>query len=467
MQGPPGIPGLPAGGDAEATQFIAPIPGGPAPGGSGPGMLPPENGQGSAQFPGAGQGSDAEATQFIAPVPAQNAQGGPSGGQFDIRPGAPEDRIPPAEFDGLFRPDAPGEQDGRRLHAADARLRRGRAAQQYGRQPAGHQQPAAQQQPAYEPQQRASYEPPGQGPQDPSGRAGGRRKSSRLPMIALGVVAIAVIGLGAGALMSGGDSKDDSAPASASSPTGDAQAQPGADPAKQQAEALDKLLADSNNSRSAVIGAVGSIKSCTNLDEAAGDLHGAAQQRRGLVTQLKSLTIDKLPGNGELAASLTKAWQASASADDHYAQWAKQAKSGKVCKGGKPHRTQAAAAGDKSSGDATLAKNQAAKLWNAIATKYGLTERPRSSCRRGRRGPGRCGFRPGTLPLSRLQSASRDRAQEVVSVLPRVEPTSTKPFFCGHQPPVADDLEGHVRIDDPREAPAPPACPGNASAASA
>ncbi|MCZ1000271.1 hypothetical protein O1M63_22915 [Streptomyces mirabilis] len=47
---------------------------------------------------------DAEATQYIAPVPAE-----PGAAPYGIRPGGPEDRQPPAEFDNLFR-SAPGAQ---------------------------------------------------------------------------------------------------------------------------------------------------------------------------------------------------------------------------------------------------------------------------------------------------------------------------------------------------------------------
>ncbi|MEU3184498.1 hypothetical protein ABZ707_09840 [Streptomyces sp. NPDC006923] len=359
------LPPVPAPGDADATQYIAPVPQGPGQG-HGPGLPPPESAAEATQFlpsalsaPG---GSDADATQYIAPIPAQDTPAAPPGAPFGVRPGAPGERQPPAEFDSLFRTDGPGGpgQGGastQQLPPFDA----GRAPQPYRQQPAA----------PYEPQQRASHAPPG--------RAGGRRKSSRLPLIAGVVVGCAVLGLGAGALMSGGDdtpSGDDSTvAASASSQASESPADGAADPAKPQAEALDKLLADSNSSRAAVIRAVNDIKSCQNLDQAATDLRGAADQRRGLVTELKDLTIDKLPGHGDLASSLTAAWQASASADDHYAQWADQAKSGKVCRGGHARRTQQAAQGDRASGEATAAKKNASGLWNGIATKYGLSQR--------------------------------------------------------------------------------------------
>ncbi|NEE13368.1 hypothetical protein G3M58_43810, partial [Streptomyces sp. SID7499] len=147
------------------------------------------------------------------------------------------------------------------------------------------------------------------------------------------------------------------------------------DPAKPQAEALDKLLADSNNSRAAVISAVEKIKSCKELDRANTDLKGAAQQRRDLVTRLEALTVDKLPNNAELTASLNRAWKASAAADEHYATWARQAKKNKsVCKGGQARSTNETAKANQQSGVATQAKREASRLWNEIAAKYGLTK---------------------------------------------------------------------------------------------
>ncbi|MGW6744217.1 hypothetical protein ACWGDX_26395 [Streptomyces sp. NPDC055025] len=385
----PGVPGVPGAGDSDATQFIAPVPAGPGHGpGAGPGMLPPENAAEATQFlpspiPGAGAGPDADATQYIAPVPAQQApaQGvpaAPPGAPYGIRPGAPGERQPPAEFDNLFRTDAPGGGQGADSTQPLPQFDAGQGPQpQPSARRAAAPRAAA---PPYAQQQQTSYDPPGRAAaREQQGRSAGRRKSSPVPVIAAVVIGCAVLGLGAGALMSGGDDtpvQDDSKTvAAASSPPAESPGQSAPDPAKPQAEALDKLLADSGSSRAAVIAAVESIKSCDNLDQAASDLHDAAEQRRDLVTRLKDLTLDKLPGNGELASSLTDAWEASASADDHYANWAGQAKGKKNCRGGQARVTQQAAEGNRASGEATAAKQKAAKLWNGIATKYDLTER--------------------------------------------------------------------------------------------
>ncbi|NEE31811.1 hypothetical protein G3M53_41015 [Streptomyces sp. SID7982] len=306
----------------------------------------------------------------------------PGGAPYGIRPGAPGDRQPPAEFDNLFRSEEPAG-----------------ATQQMPRFDAGQQPPSPYQQQGYQPQQ------PSQGgalpPQAPGGYQSGlqgfqgraeddgpvpqqsgeapRRRSAHIPLIAAVVVGCAVIGLGAGALMSGGDDsgKDDKQPVAAQSSPSEAEptTKAAADPAKPQAEALDKLLADSNNSRAAVISAVEKIKSCKDLDRADADLRGAAQQRRDLVTRLEGLTVDELPQNAKLTAALNRAWKASAAADDHYAAWARQAKKNKsVCKGGQARSTNETAKANQQSGVATQAKREASTLWNAIAGKYSLTK---------------------------------------------------------------------------------------------
>jgi hypothetical protein len=126
-----------------------------------------------------------------------------------------------------------------------------------------------------------------------------------------------------------------------------------------------------------VINAVGNVKSCKNLGQAAKDLRDAAAQRNGLVTRLEGLTVDQLPAHAELTTALTNAWKASAAADNHYAAWADQVAGNrkKLCKGGQAKITGPAQAGHKESGTATTEKNKAAGLWNPIARKYTLTER--------------------------------------------------------------------------------------------
>ncbi|MFD6419157.1 hypothetical protein ACFWEG_22935, partial [Streptomyces sp. NPDC060194] len=211
----------------------------------------------------------------------------------------------------------------------------------------------------------------------------GRRAPSRLPMFAAVGIAIAVVGVGAGALLStGGDDdggQDDQAPVSASAPaapapSGSASASPSGDPvAKGQAAELDALLLDSNDSRASVIASVGKIRACQDLGTAAKDLRAAAGERNSLVTRLDGVEIGKLPSNVDLKASLRKAWQASAEADNHYAAWADQMAGKRGCKKGKARNTPQTAQAEAASGRATQAKERAAYLWNMIAKEHGLT----------------------------------------------------------------------------------------------
>ncbi|MDQ0909777.1 hypothetical protein QFZ22_005762 [Streptomyces canus] len=339
---PPVRPGaLPPEVSAEAAHYPRPHPQAPY------GAQPPQN---AAPGPGAPSGPDAEATQFIAPVPGQ-APGAPYGGE----------RQPPSEFDNLFR-GGPGGDGG-----AASTQQMPRFAQPETVPPAyGAQQPSYGAQPP--------YGPPGGDVYD-DGDRGGRGRSRAVVIAAVGI-GIVVLGIGAGALLAGGgDGGDKNQTVSATAPATDGSASPSADPAKAQAAELDKLLADSGNSRSSVISAVANVKSCKNLGQAAKDLRDAAAQRTGLVTRLKALPVDQLPSHAELTDALTKAWQASASADNHYAAWADQAAGKKGCKKGQARITGQTQAGNRDSGTASTEKAEAARLWNAIARKYSLTER--------------------------------------------------------------------------------------------
>lgn len=346
-------------GDEGATQFIPPV----DPGALSPGMPaahdfeavrylgPPAQSRRGGPPPPVGRPDD-EATQFMAPVTDL-----PPGASYGAVPGAspavPADegnRQPPAEFDSLFRASR-GEVP----------------AESTQRMP------------------RVEHQRPSVPPQAGHGGGRGGRAGSKTPLIAAVGVGLAVLGVGAGALLGDGGEDVDSGQVVATTAPGNGAPSdesavessdgPTVDPARQQAVELDKLLAHSGDSRSAVINAVEDVKACENLQQAAGDLREAAGQRDQLVADLTALSVDRLPRHAALTAALTKAWQASASADNHYAAWADQAAGKKGCKKGQARSTDETEAANKASGVATVEKTKAAELWNGIAGQHGLTVR--------------------------------------------------------------------------------------------
>ncbi|WP_405789389.1 hypothetical protein OG753_19550 [Streptomyces sp. NBC_00029] len=348
-----GYPPLPE----AATQYIAPVPAAAAHEEAATQYIPPVP---------AASSHDEAATQYIAPVPAAAAH-----------EEAATQYIPPVPgvegFDGLFRGD---DSAGHTQHMPPVQEPVLRQPPPRSQQPRPQQRQYQQQHPQ-QPQQpypQQQYAPP----QPPPEAA---RKISPA-IIGAVVVGLAVIGLGVGSLLADGKPQNNDPGAVAAAPTASgASAAPGGeapvDPARPQAVQLDKLLADSNDSRASVIKAVEDIKGCANLDQAAADLRDAARQREELVTRLQELKMDKLPDHAKLSAALTKAWQSSADADDSYAAWADDVDDDK-CKDGKAKATKNAAEGNKASGEATKAKESAATMWNAIAGKYGLTKRDKS-----------------------------------------------------------------------------------------
>ncbi|GGO46048.1 hypothetical protein GCM10012287_15440 [Streptomyces daqingensis] len=375
-------PHAPAGvGDADATQYIPPVPdvqSGHLP----PGHLPPAGPADATQMlpPQTGQAPrDPEATTMLrSPLPPETGgAAGPQGaGAYAAAPGAgaQQQRTTPAEFDSLFRSDTPGPSggDGEPGSTQSLPIFDRAATRQRSGGPGPTAVPGGPGAPA--------------GPPAAAGRAARRnaergpasRLTSPVALIAAGVVIVAAVGMAAGAALSGGGEKEarSGAPSGQDEQKADEKKAPAApDPAEAQARELDKLLADSNNSRATVVTSVENIKSCKKLGKAADDLRAAAGQRNGLVARLGKLKTDELPASGELTAALTRAWKSSAAADNHYAAWADQTAGKKGCRKGKARVTAHTGAGTRASGQATAAKKKAAGLWNPTAKKYGLKER--------------------------------------------------------------------------------------------
>lgn len=149
-----------------------------------------------------------------------------------------------------------------------------------------------------------------------------------------------------------------------------ASATPPLPPQQQAAKALAALLARSVTDRSAITGSVSDVNQCgPTLSQDAQTFDTAATSRQNLLSQLAGL-----PARTALPAlmlqDLTRAWQASTSADQDLSQWAQDESSG-VCTPNDhtdPH-FQAAVGPDN---QATSAKQAFVSQWNPIASEYGL-----------------------------------------------------------------------------------------------
>lgn len=142
-------------------------------------------------------------------------------------------------------------------------------------------------------------------------------------------------------------------------------------PAQQQAaNALAALLSRSVTDRSAITGSVSDVNQCgAALSQDAQAFDSAATSRQNLLSQLAGL-----PARTALPASmlqdLTRAWQASAAADQDLSQWAQDESAGACTPNdhADPH-FQAAVGPDN---QATSAKQAFVSQWNPIASEYGL-----------------------------------------------------------------------------------------------
>ena len=141
--------------------------------------------------------------------------------------------------------------------------------------------------------------------------------------------------------------------------------------AQQAAASLAGLLAQGATDRSSAVNAVNSVSQCgPTLSKDPEILETAAAARQPLLSQLGSL-----PGRfalpGQILQVLTGAWQASATADRDFAQWAQDELSKGCTQNDQADPNFQAAAGPDA--QATTDKKAFVKLWNPIAAQYGLT----------------------------------------------------------------------------------------------
>lgn len=141
---------------------------------------------------------------------------------------------------------------------------------------------------------------------------------------------------------------------------------------QQAATNLANLLQQSVSDRNAINQAYNDVLNCGSLlGQDQQTFQQAASSRQSLISQISSL-----PGAAALPAQtlsdLTSAWQASATVDQDYAQWAANENSNGCVANDTSNSNYVAAEGP--NGQATTSKTAFVSRWNPIAQKYGLTQ---------------------------------------------------------------------------------------------
>jgi hypothetical protein len=118
------------------------------------------------------------------------------------------------------------------------------------------------------------------------------------------------------------------------------------------------------------VAAVADIGDCGDLYGDETTLDDAYSSRESLLSQLQSLDLAALPDGSQLNTYLTNAWQASASSDQSYANWAAdELSTGCTVNDRSDVNYQNAQITD---GQSTQNKTNFAAAWNPIASSYGL-----------------------------------------------------------------------------------------------
>lgn len=213
-----------------------------------------------------------------------------------------------------------------------------------------------------------------------------QRRSLLLVLVALGIVAI--LGLGAVAVLHFTDKRSVADPGpsrthtGAATPTGSdtptsAAASSPADPqalARTQASAVDSLLVTAMASRATLTTALNEADSCVNWSDARGKLTQVVNDRTLQVQLASQLEVSALDQGTQLRQDLVTAWQWSLQADQSYLAWVNWMIRNNRCQ----HNSDQASAAAYSE-QSHAPKDQFLALWNPIASRFGLPQRTREN----------------------------------------------------------------------------------------
>jgi hypothetical protein len=188
---------------------------------------------------------------------------------------------------------------------------------------------------------------------------GGIGKSRKVPLLAGGIAAVAVLGGGLAYALTQGPSS----PAHNAS-----EGPPGAGTAAQQAAAVNKILGSGRTARGHL---PSRLTTCDNVSAGVPGFQQVVQDRQQELSQSRGLKVDRLPDGARLRRTMIAAYQSSLDADQAYLAWAQEIQSrgcGARIAPLTAHYRAAISANDK----AGPAKRQVVALWRPIASSHGL-----------------------------------------------------------------------------------------------
>ena len=147
---------------------------------------------------------------------------------------------------------------------------------------------------------------------------------------------------------------------------------------RDQAVAVNRLLAQSTADRDALRSAIADLESCRSIVQATATLQSVVSSRQVLITEAGSLSLDLLPNGTELRSLLYRAMTESASSDRAYASWGTDLEAN----GCNPSSAvddpnfQAAQPTDKA---AEVLKAHFVVLWDPLATRFALPPQTENS----------------------------------------------------------------------------------------
>ena len=162
-----------------------------------------------------------------------------------------------------------------------------------------------------------------------------------------------------------------STPAASSAPSSPAPAL-----APQQAAAVDKLLSSSAAAREVLQGAVGQVRSCTDVSGAVVQIRDVVAQRLGQYTQASGLSTAALASGAIVKSDLITALRDSLAADREYLTWAQQELNSGCTPDAQSGAYDAAYRADQR---ANSSKEAFVQVWNPVAAKYGVQQKSPSS----------------------------------------------------------------------------------------